>query len=206
MKKFMWSNLPVFFLLRESLLDCLRKSLYGLKQSPRAWFGKFSNIVQQFGMTCSKTDHSFFLSSLKCWLYLYCSICWWHCSYRQWSPCKHFQTKDLEKLIYFLGIVVAQSNIGIVISQRKYALDVLEEIGLMNSNFVDTHMDPNVKLLSNQGESLSDSKKYRRLVGKLNYLTVTHLDITFVVSVVSQFLNSPCEDHWNGVIHILKYH
>ncbi|XP_068461702.1 uncharacterized mitochondrial protein AtMg00810-like [Phaseolus vulgaris] len=92
-------------------------------------------------------------------------------------------TKDLEKLIYFLGIVVAQSNIGIVISQRKYALDVLEEIGLMNSNFVDTHMDPNVKLLSNQGESLSDSKKYRRLVGKLNYLTVTHLDITFVVSV-----------------------
>jgi len=102
--------------------------------------------------------------------------------------------------------VVAQSNIGIVISQRKYALDVLEEIGLMNSNFVDTHMDPNVKLLSNQGESLSDSKKYRRLVGKLNYLTVTHLDITFVVSVVSQFLNSPCEDHWNGVIHILKYH
>jgi len=43
------------------------------------------------------------------------------------------------------------------------------------------------------------------LIGKLNYLTVTHLNISFAVSVVRQFLNSPCEDHWNAVIRILKY-
>ena len=75
----------------------------------------------------------------------------------------------------------------------------------MNSKFVDTPMDPNVKLLPNQGEPLSDPEKYRRLVGKLNYLTIIRLDISFVVNVVSQFLNSPCEDHWNAVICILKY-
>jgi len=44
-----------------------------------------------------------------------------------------------------------------------------------------------------------------RLVGKLNYLTITRLDISFVVSVVNQFLNFPCVDHWNAVIRILKY-
>ena len=43
------------------------------------------------------------------------------------------------------------------------------------------------------------------MVGKLNYLTVTRFDISFVVSVVSQLLNFPCEDHWNAFIHILKY-
>ena len=86
---------------------------------------------------------------------------------------------------------MAQSNDGIVISQRKYAMDILEETGLMSSKSVDTPMDPNTKLLPNQG--------------KLNYLTVTHPDISFAVSVVSQFLNSPCEDHWNAVIRILKY-
>ena len=43
------------------------------------------------------------------------------------------------------------------------------------------------------------------MVGKLNYLTVTRPDISFAVNVVSQFLNSPCEDHWNAVIRILKY-
>jgi len=59
----------------------------------------------------------------------------------------------------------------------------------------DTPMDLNVKLLPHQGEPLSNQEKYRRLVGALNYLTVTHTDISFAVSVVSQFLNSPSEDH-----------
>ena len=65
-------------------------------------------------------------------------------------------------------------------------------------------MDPNVKLLPSQGEPFSDLKKYKRLAG-LNYLMVTCLNISFVVSVVSEFLNSPCVDHWNAFIRILKY-
>jgi len=84
-------------------------------------------------------------------------------------------------------------------------LEILEEIGLMNSKIFDTPMDPNVKLLSSQGGPLSDPERYRRLVGKLNYLTITRPDISFAISVVSQFLNSPCIDHWNAVICILKY-
>jgi len=75
----------------------------------------------------------------------------------------------------------------------------------MNSKFVDTPIDPKIKLLSNQREPLSDPKKCKRLVEKLNYLTVTHPNISFVVIVVSQFLNFPCVDHWNAVIRILKY-
>ena len=38
----------------------LRKSLYGLKQSPRAWFGKFSQAIEEFGMQKSKSDHFVF--------------------------------------------------------------------------------------------------------------------------------------------------
>jgi len=55
----------------------------------------------------------------------------------------------------------------------------------MNSKSFETPMDPNVKLLPSQGEPLSDPEKYRRLVEKLNYLTITRPDISFVVSVVS---------------------
>jgi len=117
----------------------------------------------------------------------------------------HFQTKDLGKLRYFLGIEVAQSNDGIVIYQRKYVMDILEETGLVSAKYVDTPMDPNTKLLPNQGEPISDPEQYRKLVGKLNYLTVTRSDISVAVSMVSQFLNSPCEDHWSAVIRILKY-
>ena len=84
-------------------------------------------------------------------------------------------------------------------------MDILEETRLVSSKFVDTPMDSNIKLLQNQREPISDHEQYRRLVGKLNYLTVTRPDISFAVSVVSQFLNFPCEDHWNVFIRILNY-
>ena len=80
----------------------------------------------------------------------------------------HFQTKDLGKLKYFLGIEVAQSKAGVAISQRKYALDILEETGMLDCKPVDSPMDPNVKLVPGQGEPLEDLGRYRKLVSKLN--------------------------------------
>ena len=117
----------------------------------------------------------------------------------------HFQTKDLGKLKYFLGIEVAQSNSGVVISQRKYNLDILTDTGMLDCKPVDTPKDPNVKLIPSQGELLRDPGRYRRLVGKLNYLTITRPNISFPVSVVSQFLQSPCDSHWDAVFRILRY-
>ena len=66
----------------------------------------------------------------------------------------HFKTKDLGKLTYFPGIEVAQSNSRVVISQRKYALGILANTGLLDCKPVDTPMDPNVKLVPGQGEPL----------------------------------------------------
>ena len=59
-------------------------------------------------------------------------------------------------------------------SQRKYVLDILEEIGMLDCKPVDTPMDPNVKLVSGHGEPLRDPGRYRRLVGRLNYLPSTN--------------------------------
>ncbi|RVW95346.1 Retrovirus-related Pol polyprotein from transposon RE1 [Vitis vinifera] len=99
---------PRFVAQGESGLVCrLRRSLYGLKQSPRAWFGRFSSIVQEFGMLRSSDQDG--IQKLKQHLFT------------------HFQTKDLGKLKYFLGIEIAQSSSDVVLSQRKYALDILEE-------------------------------------------------------------------------------
>ncbi|RVW48779.1 Retrovirus-related Pol polyprotein from transposon RE1 [Vitis vinifera] len=78
----------------------------------------------------------------------------------------HFKTKDLGKLKYFLGIEIAQSSFGVVLSQRKYALDILEETGMLDCKLVDTPMDPNVKLIPGQGEPLRDPGRYRLLVGQ----------------------------------------
>ena len=60
---------------------------------------------------------------------------------------------------------------------------------------VDTPMDLNVKLVPGHGEPLQDPERYRLLVGRLNYLTITRPDISFPMSVVSQFLQSQCDSH-----------
>ena len=98
---------------------------------------------------------------------------------------EQFHTKELGKLLYFLVIEVARSKERISLSKRKYAVDILEEIGLMGANPVEIPMYSSVKLCVDQGELLPSLDSYRILVGKLNYLTITRLDISFVVSVIS---------------------
>ena len=88
---------------------------------------------------------------------------------------------------------------------RKYTLDILADIGMLDCKLIDTPMDPNVKLVIGKGEPLQDPERYRRLVGKLNYLIITRLDISFPLNVVSQFLQSPCDSHLDAVVHILCY-
>ena len=68
---------------------------------------------------------------------------------------------------------------------------------------VDSAMDPNLKLLANQSEMCPDPERYRRLVGKLIYLTITRPDISFAVGVVSQFMQNPRVDHWNAVMVVI---
>ena len=75
-----------------------------------------------------------------------------------------------------------------VLSQRKYTLDILTDTGMLDCKPLDTPMDLNVKLVPGQGEPLRDPRRYRRLVGKLNYVTIIRLDISFAMNVVSQFL------------------
>ena len=71
-------------------------------------------------------------------------------------------------------------------------LDILEEIGLLGSKPVENPMDPNVKLYEDQGELLSNLERYRSLVGKLNHLTITRPDISFVPSTLGDSYSN-CE-------------
>jgi hypothetical protein len=56
---------------------------------------------------------------------------------------------------------VARSHTGINLSQRKYVLDILEETGLLGARLVETPMDPNQKLLRDEGELFLDPRRYR---------------------------------------------
>ena len=155
----------------ESGLVCkLRRSLYGLKQSPQARFDRFNSVVQEFGMLCSTTDHSVFYhhnsSGQRIYLVVYVDDIVITSSDQDGIQklkqhlFTHFQTKDLGKLKYFMGIEIAQSSSGVVISQQEYALDILEETSMLDCKPVDTPMNPNIKLVPGQGESLGDPGRF----------------------------------------------
>ncbi|KAL0392835.1 UNVERIFIED_CONTAM: Retrovirus-related Pol polyprotein from transposon RE2 [Sesamum radiatum] len=118
---------------------------------------------------------------------------------------KHFVTKDLGRPRYFLGIEITHSKHGVALSQRKYACDLLQEAGLLGTKPVDTPIDSNPDFWNDDGNYLEDKTKYRRLVGKLSYLTVTRPDISFAVGLVSQFMDKPRSVHWEAALRILKY-
>ena len=107
-------------------------------------------------------------------------------------------------LRYFLGVEVMRSKHEIFLSQRKYALDLLFETGKLGAKSCSSSMALGIHL-TREDELFEDPERYRRLVGKLNYLTVTRPDIAHSVSVVSHYMSSPTVDNWAVVEHILCY-
>ncbi|KAJ9685291.1 hypothetical protein PVL29_017351 [Vitis rotundifolia] len=193
---------------------CLKKALYELKQSPRAWFGKFSKEIQAFGMNKSKKDHSVFYKKSTAGIILLVvyvdDIVITRNDHAGISDLKafmhsKFHTKDLGELKYFLGIEVSRSKKGMFLSQRKYVLDLLEETGKTEAKPCTTPMVPNVQLMPDDGDPFYNLERYQRVVGKLNYLTVTRPDIAYAASVVSQFTSAPTVKHWAALEQILCY-
>jgi hypothetical protein len=116
----------------------------------------------------------------------------------------HFKLKDLGNLKYFLGIEMAHSKKGIFLSQRKYALEILEDIGFLGAKPSTFSMEQNLALSKNDGDLIADPLSYRRLVGKLIYLTITRPDLAYAVQVLSQFMDKPRASHLDAAHRVLR--
>lgn len=76
---------------------------------------------------------------------------------------------------------------------------------MSNAKPVTTPMASSPKLSLTTGTSLLDPTKYRQLIGSLQYLQFTRLDIAFAVNRLSQYMHRPTEDHWQAAKRVLRY-
>ena len=99
-----------------------------------------------------------------------------------------FSIKDLGPLKYFLGIEVGCGPQGLFLCQRKYALKIIDQCGLLGEKPIDFPMEEKRKLTLASGRLLNDATRYRRLIGRLIFLTVTCPNLTYAVHILSQFM------------------
>eukprot|EP00253_Pinus_taeda_P023888 PITA_23888 len=116
-----------------------------------------------------------------------------------------FKMTDLGLLHYYLGVQVFQRPHHIFISQSKYAAEVLQRFGMQDCKPDLTPMEQNLKLSKFEGGEKVDSTTYRQLIGSLIYLTNTHPDLSYAVSILSRFMQEPGDSHWNAAKRVLRY-
>ncbi|RVW24660.1 Retrovirus-related Pol polyprotein from transposon TNT 1-94 [Vitis vinifera] len=171
----------------------LKKSLYGLKQSPRAWFGRFTKSMRAFGYRQSNLDHTLFLKKqhgkiAALIVYVDDMVVTGNDPEERKALqnylSREFEMKDLGPLKYFLGI---------------------EETGMSGCQPVNTPIEKGLKLCVEPNQVSTDKGRYQRLVGRLMYLAHTRPDLAYALSVVSQYMHNPGEQHMNAVMRILRY-
>ena len=197
-----------------SLMCLLKKAIYGLKQSPRAWFHKLSKLLFAYGFISTVSDPIVMRKRTPqgcVVLAVYVDdIILTGSDEAEVAAIKvylrhHFVTCDLSPPRYFLGLEITYRQDQTVLCQRKYTLDLLEETCMLGCKPISSPMETNIDWWNKSTTLLEDARLYRRLVGKLRYLTVTRPDIAYAVSVLSQFMQAPRMVHLGGVYRVLAY-
>ncbi|GJU57823.1 ribonuclease H-like domain-containing protein [Tanacetum coccineum] len=191
----------------------LQRSLYGLKQAPRAWFHWFAGYALRVGFSSSRCDSSLFIyqhGSEVVYLLIYVDDIVLTASSTDLlqriisSLHKEFDMTDLGALNYFLCISVTRDSTGMFLSQKKYAMELLDRAHMASCNPTRTPVDTESKLGAD-GDPVSDPILYRSLAGSLQYLTFTRPDISYAVQQVCLYMHDPREPHFLALKRILRY-
>lgn len=192
----------------------LRRSLYGLKQASREWNAELCSTLLDFGLMQSKFDHCLFTMSVADG-FLAMVVYVDDVLITGSSPIliqklkdfldRKFTIKDLHLAKFFLGMEITRTSKGTFLCQRKYILDILADTVMLGCKPAPTPLPHGVSLSVSDGDPLAAPDKFRRLLGRLLYLSMTRPDATYAVQQLSQFVQAPRSLHWDAAMHVLRY-
>lgn len=116
-----------------------------------------------------------------------------------------FLLKDLGGLHHFLGVELIPLSSGLFLSQSQYLCDILSQFQMEGVKHVSTPMSKDVVLLPSGFAKVVDATRFRKLIGLLQYLSITRPDVAFAVNLLSQYMHAPGVAHWQAEKHLLRY-
>jgi hypothetical protein len=208
---------------KEHLVCRLKKSLYGLKQSPRQWYHKLNETFIQLGFRRIQSDNCIYVwakDGQRIMIPVFVDDLTLAATGRPLMDSikaelqRKFKMRDLGPLHYILGIQVIRdrSKRLIYLSQAKHIDDVLAKHNMTNCRPVSTPLDKSVTLSNDDSPDTPEETAYMRsvpylsAVGSLMYLSVgTRPDIAYAVGALSRFNSNPGRIHWQQCQRVFRY-
>lgn len=202
----------------------LKKSLYGLKQSPRQWNKRFDDFVRAQGYTRSEYDSCVYFKQSDKGVYVYMllyvdDILIASTDKAQVQKLKtelgsEFDMKDLGDAKKILGMEITRDREKreLSVSQEGYLWKVLGNFNMDQSKSVATPLGAHFKLHSPTEQEYKDKEgrmkdvPYQSAVGSIMYSMVgTRPDLAHAVGVISRFMSRPLKEHWLAVKWVMRY-
>ncbi|KAJ4719824.1 Retrovirus-related Pol polyprotein from transposon TNT 1-94 [Melia azedarach] len=209
---------------KEDYVCKLKKSLYGLKQSPRQWYKRFDSYMIEIGYTRSPYDCCVYYSKATngSLIYLVLYVDDMLIAAENKSDVQklkdllsiEFEMKDLGAARKILGMEIYRdrSKKKLFLSQKGYIQKILSRFGMSTAKPIDTPSAANAHLSVAFAPKSVEEKEYMSrvpytsAVGSLMYAMVcTKPDLAQSVSVVSRFMGEPSKEHWQAVKRIFRY-
>ncbi|KAL2237106.1 UNVERIFIED_CONTAM: Retrovirus-related Pol polyprotein from transposon TNT 1-94 [Sesamum indicum] len=201
----------------------LKKSLYGLKQSPRQWNKKFDVFMISLNFTRSNHDHCLYfkyVNDAPIFLVLYvddmliASPRLELIHVLQKDLCNAFEMKDLGNAKQILGMNISRNrnSYTIFLNQKSYLLTVLKKFSMENAKPTAVPLAAHFQLSKDQcPKPESDTRKmdkipYSNVIGSIMYLMVcTRPDVAYAISCLSRYMSNPGSPHWEALKWLLRY-
>lgn len=194
----------------------LHKSLYGLRQAPRAWHAKLKSTLENLGFKASEADAGLFtvvMNGHKVYLLVYVDdiliaskdVGIVHSV--KISLGSAFDVRDMGEPAYFLGMEVTRKEGWIKLSQRKAVSDMVAKFGMGDAKTKSTPLSVSTRITQEGSRGVDKSKcPYTELVGGLLYIAgCTRPDIAHAVGALSRYMSRPTEHHWSLAKGVLRY-
>ncbi len=193
----------------EHLACKLHKSLYGLKQSLRAWNQKLDPFLKSIEFTRSDADFNVYVAQVEDVkffivvnvddLILVCNNKYKVLQVKE-ELSRKFEMKDLGDLHFFLGMEVERDRAQclLYINQIGYLKEILKRFHMEDCKAIRVPLDPKTKLKKNVNKDDEMVKvSYQQVMGSLMYaMLCTRPDLAYPISVVSQHMANPSLEHW----------